>query len=286
MSDKQRDKAGVFRLAAVISFFLCLAAPLSGNAAKAPQRVISLAPNVTEVLYDLGLGDKVIAVSTYCNYPPAVRSKPRIGGMSNPSLETIIALRPDAVILTDDGNPREIAERLRTVGIPTHVFRARRLRDLPREIRALGAALGVPAMANRRAARIEQTMERYRRKALASKGISPKVLFIVQPEPLMVVGPETAIDDVLTVLGLRNIAAGTKNQYPRYSLEEVLRQSPDVIFLAQSHGDMAVHYRRLLKKLGHLEAVRRGRVYYIGDTLLRLGPRITEGIGEIARHIR
>jgi iron complex transport system substrate-binding protein len=259
--------------------WLFLAGPVQ---AELPQRIISLAPAVTEILYDLGLGNQIIAVSTYCNYPPAARLKPKIGGMSNPSLEAILAMKPDLVVLTDDGNPREIEARLRKLGIRTHIFRAKRLDELSHAIRTLGAALHVPKVADQRAARIKQVIDQYRQKTGARERTPLKVLCVVQPDPLMVVGPGTTIDDVFKLLGLRNVAAGMKSEYPRYSLEEVFRQSPDIIFIAQGHGNMAVASRRLLNKLNQLEAVRRGRVYYTGDSLMRLGPRIPEGIAEIA----
>ncbi|MFH1080546.1 MAG: helical backbone metal receptor [Pseudomonadota bacterium] len=251
--------------------------------AQTPARIISLAPNLTEILYDLGLGDRVLAVSRYCNYPPEVRTKPKIGGMSNPSLEAIVAMKPEMVVLTEDGNPREIDRRLRKLGIRTHAFRAKRLEDLPGGIRALGAALNVHRIADQHAARIESVIRRHADKVqLSSVCTRKKVLFVVQPDPLLVAGPGTAIDDVLKLLGLRNIAAHTKTQYPRYSLEEVVRQSPDIIFIGKAHDGVMAHSRRLLKKLNQVEAVRLGRVYYIGDTIFRLGPRITEGISEIA----
>ena len=109
---------------------------------------------------------------------------------------------------------------------------------------------------------------------------------MVQPEPLMVAGSGTALHDVLTLLGLRNVAADTRSGYPRYSLEEVIRQAPDIIFIGRGHGDMKAQSRRLLKRLQSLEAIRQGRVYYIGDALFRMGPRITLGIAEIAGHVR
>lgn len=260
---------------------------LTGPAlAETPMRIISLAPNVTEVLYDLGLGEQVVAVSSYCNYPPAVKMKPKIGGMSNPSLETIIAMKPDMVVLTDDGNPREIEQRLRKLGICTYVFRAKRLDDLTNEIRAMGTALNIRARAERRAERIDTVIRRYAKASLPSPARFPrKILFVVQPDPLMVAGPGTAIDDVLKLLGLQNIVVNAQTEYPRYSLEEVIRQAPDVIFIGMGYGDMKAQSRRLLKRLNHLEAVRKGRVYYIGDPLFRMGPRITNGISEIAGYI-
>ena len=267
-------------LAAIL---LCLLLPGSAPAAPA-ARIISLAPNLTEVLYDLGMGAQVVAVSSYCDYPPAVKAKPKIGGMSNPSLESIVAMKPDVVVLTDDGNPREIEERLRGLGIRTYVFRAKRLEDLPREIRVLGSALNAEAQAERSARRIERAVRRYRQ----TSGPAParRVLVVVQPEPLMVAGSGTAMHDVLTLLGLRNVAADAHGGYPRYSLEEVIRQAPDVIFIGRGHDDLRAQSRRLLKRLHSLEAVRRGRVYYIGDALFRMGPRITAGIAEIAGHVR
>jgi iron complex transport system substrate-binding protein len=270
-----------FLVVIVALFFLPLLAM-----AEPPQRIVSLAPNVTEVLYDLGLGERVVAVSTYCNYPPEVKVKPRIGGMSNPSLEAIVALKPDMVVLTDDGNPRMIAQRLSKLSISTYVFRARRLTDLPGEIRKLGIAFGVKDRADRSAQHIEEVFSRYATKSKHSQTPAlRKVLFIVQPEPLIVAGPGTAIDDALKLLGLQNIAADAPNRYPHFSLEEVIRRSPDIIFIVRTHDNSNARSVQFLKRLNQLEAVRKGNVFYIGDPLLRMGPRITDGIDEVARYL-
>ena len=255
--------------------------PCFGTAAP-PRQIISLAPNVTEILYDLGLGDRVAAVSTYCNYPPEVKNKPQIGGMSNPSLEAIVALKPDMVVLTDDGNPRAIVERLIQLKIPVHVFRAKRLADLPDAIRTLGTALGAKDRAKQRAQKIERAIGQYNGTSYhGPRKPKHKVLFVLQPEPLVVAGPGTAIDDVLTLLSLENIAADAPTAYPRFSLEEVIRRKPDVLFVVRSRDGMGDRTAPLLERLKHLEAVRRGHVCYVSDPLLRMGPRITDGMGEI-----
>jgi iron complex transport system substrate-binding protein len=270
------------RVTLVLAAWLCLILPA---AAETPRRIVSLAPNVTEILYDLGLGDNVVAVSRYCNYPAAVREKPRIGGLTNPSLEAIVALKPDLVILTDDGNPQSIADRLRRLGIALYVFQAKRLDDLTPQIRKLGAFLEATAAAARSAGRIEAALGRYRARARAAGGKIPtKVLFVVQPEPLMVVGTDTAIDDCFRLLGLHNVAAEAGPGYPRYSLEEVIRQAPDILFIGQGHMvDMAAQSRPLLRRLRQLPCVRQNRVYYVGDPLFRMGPRIVEGIADLYR---
>jgi len=250
-----------------------------------PARIVSLAPNMTEILYDLGLGDHVVAVTSFCDYPPEVAAKPKVGGFSNPSLEAVVAARPDLVVMTDDGNPPEIFERLKHLGINTYVFKAKRLSELPQGIRDMGTALGVKSQALKRAGRIERVIHDYekRRKAAARSRLK-KAMFIIQPEPLIVAGPGTVIDDALHLLGLQNIASDTGVRYPKYSIEEVMRRSPDVIFIGKGRmtGESAGN---LIKRLSRLPAVKQGRVYYTGESLYRLSPRVTTGIVELAGKI-
>src|SRR5512135_175408 len=132
----------------------------STRAGETPQRIISLAPNMTEILFALGLGSRIAGVTNFCDYPAEAKRKPKVGGMSNPSLEAVISLKPDVVVMTIDGNPREFEERLRSLGIKTYVFRASRLRELPNGIRDLGRALGVPEEAEKFAREFEAAVKR------------------------------------------------------------------------------------------------------------------------------
>ncbi len=143
-----------------ISIILSIIVSLSGSAfaaepASPPKRIISLAPSTTEILYALGLGDRIVGVTTFCDYPEAAKAKAKIGGMSNPSLEAVVSLKPDIVVMTTDGNPKEFEERLRSLKITTYVFTARRLSELPQGIRELGRALGVKNKADKLAHEIE-----------------------------------------------------------------------------------------------------------------------------------
>lgn len=270
------------------TLFLLVWGVLCGTASAAPpQRIVSLAPNLTEILYEIGLGPRVVAVTDYCDHPAEVRGKPKIGGFSTPSLEAVVAMKPDMVVMTKDGNPPEFGRRLQKLGIRTHLFEARRLEELPRGIRAMGAALDVAEEANRRAERIEKSLRRYeaRAKGKADPHIR-SVLFIVQPEPPLVVGPGTLIDDIFRLLGLRNLAAEAAVEYPRYSVETIITGAPDMILMGlmgnATREDAERQARGLLKKLEHLESVRKGRVCYTSDVVFRLGPRIVDGIREIA----
>lgn len=248
-----------------------------------PVRIVSLAPSVTEILFDLGAGDQIAAVTDFCDYPEAAKRKPKIGGFANPSLEAIVSARPDLVIMTEDGSPLEFYQRLRKFGIHTYVFRAKRLADLPQGIRDLGTALGMKGRAEKRASDIEKQLAALEKKTkFSTRGKkSRKALFVIHPEPLLVAGRETVIDDALKLLKLNNMAADAGPQYPKYTIEEIIRRSPDVIFIGR--GPMSANLsKNLMKRLETLEAVRRGRVYYTSELLYRLTPRTILGIEEIA----
>ena len=247
-----------------------------------PERIVSLAPNLTEILYDLGVADRIAGVTDFCDYPPDARLKPKVGGFVNPSLEAIVALRPDCVVMTEDGNPRALEGRLRSLGIKTYIFKARRIRDLPREIRAMGRMLGIGAVADLRADAIETRIRRIEKssKAAARTKIK-KVLFIFQPVPLIAAGKGTNVDDAFKILGIENIAAAGTTRYPKYSLEEIIRLRPDALFFGKGNG-MEERIKPLLERLKTLDAVRAGRVYFIGDAIYRLGPRIASAMEEMA----
>jgi len=251
-------------------------------AAASPGRIVSMAPNLTEILYDLGVENRIAAVTDYCDYPPGARTKPKIGGFVNPSLEAIVSLRPDWVVMTEDGNPRVLERRLRTLGIRTYIFKARRINDLPQEIRAMGRILEVGTAADLRADWIETRIRRIGEGTdTASRRRVRKAIFIVQPTPLIAAGRGTTIDDAFTILGIDNIAAAGKTRYPKYSLEEIIRLEPDALFFGRGHG-VEERAKPLIERLATLDAVRLGRVFFVGEAIYRLGPRIVSGLEEMA----
>jgi len=291
----------------IISFIVSVGSFALGEPATTPKRIVSLAPSTTEILFALGLGDNIVGVTSFCDYPQAAKAKPKIGGMSNPSLESVIVLKPDLVVASTDGNPKEAVERLRDLKIATYVFAAKRIAELPRGIRDMGASLGVPEKAEVLARKIESALERRsvsgingrgkisaNRKGPVLEGSSrgqsadhKKVLFIVWPDPLIVAGPGTAMDDAITLLGYENIAKEAKITYPKYSLEEVIRRSPDVIAIGKGSGmDMRAVSRGFLVRMSSVPAVKKGAVCYMSDSLYRLGPRIVYGIEELAECLK
>lgn len=256
---------------------------LTTAGAEAPKRIISLSPSTTEILFAAGLGDNIVGVTTFCDYPEEAKLKPKIGGMSNPSLEAVVSLRPDIVIMTTDGNPKEFEERLRSMNIRTYVFKARTISQLPDGIRDIGKALNEENGFNALASEIEKTLDNFK---AGNHGRNKKVLFMIWPEPLIVAGPGTAIDDAIKMLGAVNIAEDAGIQYPKYSIEEVVRRSPDIIFVGKGSGmDMQETSAGLLKRISYIPAVKNNKVFYVNDGLYRLGPRVIEGIEELAGYI-
>jgi iron complex transport system substrate-binding protein len=268
--------------------FLNLLSRTPSVATGPPKRIISLAPNITEILFAMGLADRIVGVTTVCDFPEAARKKPKVGGMSNPSLEAVVSLKPDIVVMTTDGNPKWFEERLRHLHINTYVFRARKISELAQGIRDLGLALGKKEKADALAGDIEKGIDRYRTRYrdIGHSGRKSKMLFIIWPEPLIVAGPNTEINDVITLLGGENVASRARVSYPAYSVEEILREPPDIIFIGKGHADAKEMSKGLLRKLAVVPAVKNGKVFFLSDSLYRLGPRIVPGIEEMDRCLK
>jgi len=250
--------------------------------AAAPQRIVSLAPSLTEIICDLGLESRIVAVTDYCDYPAGVIKKPKVGGFSNPSLETIVSLKPDLVVMTVDGNPQLLDIRLRKMGRKTYIFRARRIKELPDAMRGLGRALGVGQTAEVRATWFEGELRSLERRKRALSKTSPRTaVFVVQPVPLIAAGKETLADDAFEILGIENIGATGGSGYPKFSLEEIIRLSPDAFFFGRGNG-MEGRAQPLLKRLAVLPAVRDKKVFFLDEAVYRLGPRIINVLKEMS----
>jgi len=244
-----------------------------------------LAPNITEILFSLGLGDNIAGVTNFCDYPEEAKNKQKIGGMSNPSLEAVVSLTPDLVILTTDGNPKAFHDKLTSLGLKTYVFQARRLKEFPAGIRELGAILDISEKADQLARTIESaiTQKEATCDLISAVHVSKKkVLFVIWPEPLIAAGPGTVIDDVLALFGLENIASQNTISYPRYSIEEIIHQNPSIIFIGKGHSNVRLASETFLDRISVVSAVRNGKVFFLSDRLYRLSPRIIQGIEEMA----
>ena len=250
-----------------------------------PQRLISVAPSVTEVLFALGLGEKVVGVSTYCNYPPEALKKEKVGGYITPSLEKIIALRPDLVIGTADGNLKSFVDKLSGLGIPIYISNPRSVSEVITAIRHIGEVTFSQSATQKVVDSMKRKMETVREKVQGRP--RPRVLHVLAYDPLISSGKGTFVDDLIRFAGGINIAENAEGKHPRYSMEEVIAQDPEVIILSSMKSkDPLADQRQWWERWKEISAVRFGRIYVIdSDRILRPSPRIVDGLEEVARAI-
>src|SRR5271157_2643014 len=231
---------------------------------RAPQRIVSLAPSNTELLFAIGAGDQVVAVTSFCDYPPEAQKRQRIGGFSceSQSLEQIVALNPDLVVAAGDLQWPVISQ-LERLHVPIVSLEAGSLADLYRELDMLGRLTG----RENETARLTRAMQRrIERVAATARTIPPEqrvtVFYHVWSEPLMTAGPGSIIAELIAICGGVNIVRDSSQRYPQISQEVLLARDPEVI-LAPSYGAEPMTIERLRARPGwsNLRAVRNNRIY-------------------------
>ena len=265
-----------------LSLGLAAAALVCGQS---PKRIVSTAPSITELLYALGLGDRVVGVDRFSRYPAEALQKPKIGDYANPNLETIASLRPDLVIIPT--NPAKLAERLATLRLRVLEIDQESIAKLYASFRVIGQATGAAAQAAKLESTVRGQLETVRAHAAPLK--QTRMMFVVGRTPnrldgLIVVGQASYLNEVIALAGGENVFRDAVASYPGVSLEEVLARNPDVIV---DMGDMAdtvavteEHKREvtsLWERLASVSAVKQHRVYAVAsDVYVVPGPRVVD----------
>jgi iron complex transport system substrate-binding protein len=250
-------------------------------AAPVVRRVVSLAPSSTEILFALGAGELVVGVDQYSDWPPAARALPKVGNELLPSVERILGLRPDVVFVATSANTRELADELVRLGVRVVVSHADTFADVWRDIATIGGAVGKSDAAARLVITLGARLDAIRRR-VATKP-RPRTLVAVWTEPLTVAGAKSFVDEAIAIAGGDNVAADSPLPYPQYSLERLLMRAPEVIIVGTHAGTPSL---QPILAQPSLPAVRAGRVYTIdGDLLFRPGPRLVDGVGELAARL-
>ena len=247
-----------------------------------PQRLISLAPSITETLYALGLGDRIVGDTTYCDYPPQARLKPHVGALLNPSLEKIVALKPDLVLGSADSNRIETADQLERLGIPLYGLKAHSVKDTLSSIEDLGRVLGQEARARQLVTSLNHRVEAVQGRVANLP--RPKVLFVVWYQPLITAGQHSFIADAIRIAGGDSIADDLSADWPRLSLEEALHRDPDIILFSKSDSFApALDEFQNLPGWKEFRAVKNHRLYFVSDTINRPSPRLIDALEEVAQ---
>lgn len=249
-----------------------------------PQRIVSLVPSVTEMIFALGGEDRLVGRTDFCDYPAAARAKTSVGGMINPSLESIVALKPDLVVVTSSGNREETFKQLMRLRIPVYQVAAERIaevKDVARRVAALtgrDAALG-PLLdtIDRRVAAVREAVKPYGR---------PRVLYVLWPDPLIVPGRRALVTELIEIAGGDSLTAADADDYPRYSLEAAVAKGPEVIVLANHGSQSGPIALDRWRRLTSLPAIKTGRIHSVdGNLMHRYGLRVLDGLDQLARAI-
>jgi iron complex transport system substrate-binding protein len=249
------------------------------------QRIVSLAPNLTETIYALGLQDRLVGDTDYCDFPPEAQQKPKVGGAINPSLETIASLHPDLVLVTKNLNRLETVDALDSLGIPSYATDPHTVEAIVVSTERLADLLGAPETGRSLAKDMERRIASIKDRVAS---LPPRrVLFVVWTEPLISIGKDTFIADALLHAGAVSVIDSSQN-WPQINLEEVVRLQPDFLIFAEAHPDDARHTTDTLGALPGwrvLDAVKHQRFALVSDAVNRPAPRIASAIEDLARQL-
>ena len=254
---------------------------------KIPQRIVSHVPGITEILYALGLEEKVVGVSEYCDYPPQAKQKENVGGFWDPSIEKIVALDPDLVFTM--GSVEQLMTQLDQLEITYIVLQPEDIDGVLKDIELVGKVTGVEKKAEEL---IKDMQERMLDVSARVEGAPrPKVFYIIEATDLTLpwtAGPGSFIDSLITMAGGENIAAEAQGAWVQFNIEAVVDSDPEIIILPTKHGTAFTPPEALKghPAWGGTTAVKQGKIFTIDDDLVsRYGPRIILGLEEMAKII-
>lgn len=245
------------------------------------DRVVSLAPNLTEIVFAVGAGNKLVGRTSYCDYPAEAKAIPEVGDTLHPSLERIIALKPEVVLVSTASQLEVFTQQLQGQNIAVFVTDPHDLEGVFRSIGLIGEILGQKDQANQL---VQKLRERTTAVEQAVKQKQPvRVFYQVSGEPLYTAGHDAFVTDLMRRAGGASVTADVPGAWPKYSNESALAARPDAIILP-SGGSMGAANSNVAEALRESPAVQHGRVYKINDDhLARPGPRSVDGLEEMAR---
>jgi iron complex transport system substrate-binding protein len=260
----------------------------TGRTVRVPQpvlRIVSLAPSLTETIYALGLQERLVGDTDFCDYPPDALKKTKVGGAINPSLEVIAHLKPDLVLVTKHLNTLDTVHSLDALGIASYATDPRTVDEIIASSKRLAEVLGVSKAGTAVAEDLQKRLGFLQEKI---GGLTPRrVLFVVWTDPLISVGKDTFIADALRLAGGMSIV-DAKQDWPQVNLEEVARLQPEFLIFADSHSEKTPQNFEVLATRPAwriLDAVRNRNYAVISDAVNRPGPRIVSAIEDLAAQL-
>lgn len=242
---------------------------------KNPERIISAAPNLTEIIFAIGAGDLLVGRTTFCNYPSEVNKIQVIGDMLHLNFEKIVELKPDLIFLTVEGNTKELYDKLKSLNIQVYVTNPRNLNGILHSISNIGLILNRKQKADSLVSSIKKSLDEIE----AKKFKKQRAIFIVSISPLIIAGKSTFINEMMERVNLENISPKNSiSAYPMISREEILDKNPDVIILPSGNYSLN-EILKVYPEWKNLNAIKKGKVIYVDqDLFFRPGPRFIDAI--------
>jgi len=269
-----------FLVALLLLTLACTTPPASDRLA-APRRIVSLTPALTEILFALDLGDRVVGVTEYCDTPAEAKTRPKVGGYVNPSVEAVIALRPDLVVVSPGPGNRDAVQAMTRTGLHVAVVPAETLPETFAAIESVSAAAGEPARGRELVERLRARIEAVARRVAARPRI--RVLFSVQVDPIIAAGRGTLPSQLLEAAGGTNVVEAER--YPKLGVESVVQLAPQVVLQSRmdmTQGDGSAE-RAAWMRWSAIPAIAQGRLVILpDDASLRPGPRVADAVEELA----
>jgi iron complex transport system substrate-binding protein len=249
-----------------------------------PQRIVSLAPSITETLFALGLEKRIAGVTDFCNFPEAAKLKPHVGGIINPNLERIIALKPDLLLVTTEANKAEILTQMKKFQIPVFATSPRSIEGVFQSILLLGEATNTREQAQGLVNQLQGRRQRVMDKVKELR--RPRVLILYDLNPIVAGGRHTYPTDLIQSAGGTSITAELEQDWPRLNIEYVIKKDPEIIFVTEMPS--ALSGPTALSALSGWKltsAVKHNKIYLLDDRVNHPSPRIIEALELLAARI-
>lgn len=245
-----------------------------------PERVISTAPNLTEIIFSIGAGNSIVGRTQFCNYPPEVERIQVIGDMLRFNYEKIVELKPDLIFLTVEGNTKESYDKLKSLGLNVYVTNPRDLKGIIHSIRTISEILNKKQIGDSLIQQIN-----FRLKTIEKKNFDRKsAIFVISLNPLIVAGKNTFINEILESVNLSNIAPESVSNYPILSREEIIIKNPDFIILPDSKNLSKQYLLKIFPEWKGLSAIKKNQIIFVEpDLIFRPGPRFIQAIEYLAK---
>ncbi|MDX1699906.1 MAG: cobalamin-binding protein [Melioribacteraceae bacterium] len=251
---------------------------------KPPQRIITLAPNLTELVFELGMGNRIIGNTSFCNYPDSAKDIPNVADLLTVNLERVASLKPDLIFISAEGNSKSEYEKLIDLKFKVFVSNPRHYRGIKKTLRDMGRIFEVKQRAEGIIENWESRLDKIRKNK--DQVLLNSAIFLVATNPIISIGKNSFIDQIISYAGLKNISDDSDISYPVFNREEILIRNPDFILLFETNNNDVNELLNSYPEWNTLSAVVNKRVIYLNaDLYSRPGPRFIDAVEDLHRKI-